>query len=209
MAARQGDSGGPIFNARGEVAGVLFGSNDSFFTGQYTLGSYCGRVRRFVAAAGGDFQRLPVNPAMVARQGPAVAGPAPVAAIAAQQPPPTHRPPAAGDAAAGLSPDRAAGPASGRRRGETVGRGHPAAGPRPGEQIKTILAAIGVFALLFHGIRLIGCGRRVRQFRTSCPRPHARRLHPAGLASPFRRLPAFRHPPPSRTSPLSGVSGGV
>ena len=89
-AARQGDSGGPIFNARGEVAGVLFGSNDSVFTGQYTLGSYCGRVCRFVAAAGGDFQRLPVNPAMVARQGPAVAGPAPVAAIAAASP---RRPP--------------------------------------------------------------------------------------------------------------------
>ena len=47
VAARQGDSGGPIFNARGELAGVLFGSNDSFFAGQYTMGSYCGRVRCF------------------------------------------------------------------------------------------------------------------------------------------------------------------
>ena len=69
VAARQGDSGGPIFNARGELAGVLFGSNDSFLTGQYTMGSYCGRVRLFVASVSSDFQRLPDNPAMVARQG--------------------------------------------------------------------------------------------------------------------------------------------
>ena len=42
-AARQGDSGGPIFNERGELAGVLFG------TGQgRTAGSYCGRVRWFL-----------------------------------------------------------------------------------------------------------------------------------------------------------------
>ena len=63
VAARQGDSGGPIFNARGELAGVLFGSNDSFIAGQYTMGSYCGRVRRFLASASGDFERLPGNAA--------------------------------------------------------------------------------------------------------------------------------------------------
>ena len=44
-AARQGDSGGPIFNSRGELAGVLFGS--SFGT---TSGSYCGRVSSFLTA---------------------------------------------------------------------------------------------------------------------------------------------------------------
>ena len=70
VAARQGDSGGPIFNARGEVAGVLFGANDSFLEGQYTMGSYCGRVRRFVASVGGDFQRLPASSTMIARQPP-------------------------------------------------------------------------------------------------------------------------------------------
>jgi len=42
-AARQGDSGGPIFNERGELAGVLFGSS-----GGTTSGSYCGRVSRFL-----------------------------------------------------------------------------------------------------------------------------------------------------------------
>jgi len=44
-AARQGDSGGPIFNRRGELAGVLWGEGNG-----YTTGSYCGRVRRFLSA---------------------------------------------------------------------------------------------------------------------------------------------------------------
>ena len=70
VAARQGDSGGPIFNARGELAGVLFGSNDSFLAGRYTMGSYCGRVRLFVASVSGDFQRLPANPTMRCPAGP-------------------------------------------------------------------------------------------------------------------------------------------
>jgi hypothetical protein len=43
--ARQGDSGGPIFNAQGELAGVLFGEG-----GGRTSGSYCGRVQRFLAS---------------------------------------------------------------------------------------------------------------------------------------------------------------
>lgn len=45
--ARQGDSGGPIFNARGELAGVLFGQNEG-----RTIGSCAPRVRAFLAATG-------------------------------------------------------------------------------------------------------------------------------------------------------------
>jgi hypothetical protein len=41
--ARQGDSGGPIFNQQGELAGVLFGSGPG-----YTSGSYGGRVLGFL-----------------------------------------------------------------------------------------------------------------------------------------------------------------
>lgn len=41
--ARQGDSGGPIFNERGELAGVLFGAG-----GGTTAGSWAGRVRTFL-----------------------------------------------------------------------------------------------------------------------------------------------------------------
>jgi hypothetical protein len=52
--ARQGDSGGPIFNERGEIAGVLWGSDSNI-----TMGSYCGRLRQFLAPLGRDFERLP------------------------------------------------------------------------------------------------------------------------------------------------------
>ncbi len=41
--ARNGDSGGPILNDSGELAGVLFGAG-----GGSTSGSYCGRVRWFL-----------------------------------------------------------------------------------------------------------------------------------------------------------------
>ena len=43
--ARQGDSGGPIFNSRGELAGVLFGASEGT-----TLGSFGGRVENFLAS---------------------------------------------------------------------------------------------------------------------------------------------------------------
>jgi hypothetical protein len=61
--ARQGDSGGPMFNDRGELAGVLFGSS-----GGTTSGSHCGRVRTFLQPlwpdiAGGKRQ-IPASPAM-------------------------------------------------------------------------------------------------------------------------------------------------
>lgn len=42
-AARQGDSGGPILNSQGELAGVLFGEGQG-----RTAGSYCGRVQWFL-----------------------------------------------------------------------------------------------------------------------------------------------------------------
>ncbi len=53
-AARHGDSGGPILNSRGELAGVLFGEG-----GGRTDGSYCGRVHKFLELTSADLQRLP------------------------------------------------------------------------------------------------------------------------------------------------------
>lgn len=47
--ARQGDSGGPIFNDRGELAGVLFGAGRGT-----TLGSFGGRVGTFLATLAPD-----------------------------------------------------------------------------------------------------------------------------------------------------------
>jgi hypothetical protein len=45
--ARQGDSGGPILNERGELAGVLFGQNSG-----RTIGSCSTRLRSFLASVG-------------------------------------------------------------------------------------------------------------------------------------------------------------
>jgi hypothetical protein len=47
--ARQGDSGGPIFNSRGELAGVLFGAGQGT-----TLGSFNGRVDQFLTSLAPD-----------------------------------------------------------------------------------------------------------------------------------------------------------
>ncbi len=47
--ARQGDSGGPIFNRQGELAGVLFGAGQGT-----TLGSFGGRVENFLATLAPD-----------------------------------------------------------------------------------------------------------------------------------------------------------
>lgn len=60
--ARQGDSGGPIFNAQGELAGVLFGTG-----GGATMGSYCGRVRGFLASILGDTPSVNREPRALAQ----------------------------------------------------------------------------------------------------------------------------------------------
>jgi len=57
--ARQGDSGGPIFNQRGELAGVLFGAG-----GGTTLGSFGGRVGSFLATLAPNIGRA-ANDALV------------------------------------------------------------------------------------------------------------------------------------------------
>jgi hypothetical protein len=50
--ARQGDSGGPIFNQSGELAGVLFGAGQGT-----TLGSFAPRVRYFLVSTVPDFEQ--------------------------------------------------------------------------------------------------------------------------------------------------------
>jgi hypothetical protein len=62
---REGDSGGPMLNARGELVGVIWGTN-----GRVTGGAYCGRVRKFL---GGIFGRCP--PGGCPPTGPAAACP--------------------------------------------------------------------------------------------------------------------------------------
>jgi len=54
--ARQGDSGGPIFNDQGNLAGVLFGAGKGT-----TLGSFEGRVKTFLASLAPDIGQSPLG----------------------------------------------------------------------------------------------------------------------------------------------------
>ncbi|MDR3199726.1 MAG: serine protease [Planctomycetaceae bacterium] len=58
VSARQGDSGGPILNSKGELAGVLFGSDMV----RSTAGSYCERVNRFLNQTRSSMESLPPRP---------------------------------------------------------------------------------------------------------------------------------------------------
>lgn len=53
-AAREGDSGGPVFNRQGELAAVLWGTD-----GRTVGGTYCGRIRKFLAAILARFRSAP------------------------------------------------------------------------------------------------------------------------------------------------------
>lgn len=91
--ARQGDSGGPIFNADGELAGVLFGES-----GGRTIGASSPRVRAFLASVGSNGYAAPAVAAAASQQPGTVgaAGPSPSsdqAALAAT--PAAGSPPAA------------------------------------------------------------------------------------------------------------------
>jgi len=63
--ARQGDSGGPIFNQSGELAGVLFGAGEGC-----TMGSFAPRVRYFLTAVAPDLEQPSVPAKLVSAQPP-------------------------------------------------------------------------------------------------------------------------------------------
>ena len=186
--ARNGDSGGPILNDRGELAGVLFGSAYG-----RTAGSYCGRLRWFLGTVDGDFHRVS-SQAMLALQQQQRRTPAPVAAIPAVpvaipaalvSPPvtapvvapvaapiagPVPRPtvPSESQVAACQVPPRSvpmapvSTSATDLRIGQTLPPPVTAIPPPPAnllpssDQIKTILAAIGIIAVLYQVLRLLG-----------------------------------------------------
>jgi len=58
VSARKGDSGGPILNQKGELVGVLFGSD----LVRNTAGSYNGRVNRFLSETQNRMAGLPNRP---------------------------------------------------------------------------------------------------------------------------------------------------
>jgi len=157
--AREGDSGGPILNARGELAGVLFGSAFG-----RTTGSHCGRVRHFLYAVEGDFQALaaqslsrpsPQRPskapflAAVPRQATAAAPETPKSPVdllpcvipAGQPEQEAERKTAAPQIQATPPPD------------DLLSLPSP---PSTDDRIKTALAAIGVVAILYQFLRLLG-----------------------------------------------------
>jgi hypothetical protein len=189
--ARHGDSGGPIYNGHGEIAGVLFGAGGNFLTGGYTMGSYCGRVRQFLAASYIDFERLPgvQDNGQIAgskEQGGAIAssggaplrglpqppgfalGPIPAGSSSgsvAGRPPAANPPPPSQQAATGAIAGGGRGSISHIQPVQTnpiaqvtpVGGSAAAEPPRDvADQIKTVLAVIGIIAVLFHGLRLVG-----------------------------------------------------
>jgi hypothetical protein len=161
--ARQGDSGGPIFNDRGELAGVLFGAG-----GGTTLGSFGGRVESFLATLAPDIGRA-ADSALV--QGHSQSPTAPTAILAAAPSTNGGATTLAADAGTPISPLH---PAE-----QTAAMWAPADGPdvvidnaawqaaptespptvvgQPAwlEHGKTVLAAIGALAIVMQALRIV------------------------------------------------------
>ncbi|MCE5268897.1 MAG: serine protease [Planctomycetaceae bacterium] len=176
-AARQGDSGGPILNSRGELAGVLFGTGFG-----RTAGSYCGRVRWFIASIDADFQRLSSQTTLAQQANP---NPAPTAAIPAAQAvaqpvaqpaaqpvaqplaavtPSSPTPPTAHPVAAHVPPPSppSASPAVSAALPRSSATATISAPSSPSiqfptaDRMKTVLAVIGAIAILYSSLRLLG-----------------------------------------------------
>lgn len=160
VSARQGDSGGPIFNSRGELAGVLFGEGQG-----RTSGSYCGRVRWFlssivpnlndraVLAAATPLGEIPARPGQ--KRPPSSAANRPLVSPGgfaqrhsqwnAVEPPARERRPVVANTRSGERPAVEA-----RQIGWTD-----IAGDTLGEQAKTVLAGIGVLAIVLMALRML------------------------------------------------------
>lgn len=167
--ARQGDSGGPIFNERRELAGVLFGQNEG-----RTIGSCSTRVKAFLASVGSSgFTPPVVDLAAVAASTVAGSGePAdriaavPVSAVehrsshvpAAPVAQAMPVPPPAGMPAGGAWPQPPAGPPP--EPSPLAGLGLPSWMPDPYVHRAALLSAAGGFALGVIGLRTILGGRR-------------------------------------------------
>jgi hypothetical protein len=171
VSARQGDSGGPILNSHGELAGVLFGEG-----GGRTSGSYCGRVRWFLSSVVPDIGnvnqvQLATTPASspgrpntgprapVAGRNESVGAAVPEVSIASMPVVPIRQ--ASQPVAANSNPVVPVGAITARPPtadtqppGEYLGW-EDIAGHSLGEQAKTVLAAIGVLAIILHSLRLL------------------------------------------------------
>jgi hypothetical protein len=156
VSARQGDSGGPIFNARGELAGVLFGEGHG-----RTSGSYCGRVRWFLSSVVPDglpnsqmIATAPLKPLAPraannqSRQDTFTGWVAPVVQTNTDMARAT--PPERATTGGVVASTRATSGEAPQVR--SVGW-EDVAGATFAEQIKTILATLGALAILLHALR--------------------------------------------------------
>lgn len=188
VSARQGDSGGPIFNERGELAGVLFGEGDG-----RTSGSYCGRVRWFLASiepsTAGNGELIASKPLIPVAPRPGSAGgtddadpfartAAPALVAESSRSTPQSMPPSTpalppsvhtGRTMTTVSSDSPATDFSAAKPPVASTRAEPQppqvigwtdiAGETLGQQVKTVLAAIGVLAMLLHVLKWMSTER--------------------------------------------------
>jgi hypothetical protein len=157
--ARQGDSGGPIFNQSGELAGVLFGAGQGS-----TLGSFAPRVRHFLATVAPDIDRANDRTVVAAGERPEPNGLLPINSTSNESesiyPSTLWSPPAkvnAGNVATKVNPkiqtaSIGAGPA--RRQSEPSNSADLAARGWY-EPLKSILAVIGVAAISLRLIKTV------------------------------------------------------
>lgn len=160
--ARQGDSGGPIFNERRELAGLLFGQNDG-----HTIGSCSTRVRTFLATVGSTgFAGPPAAALAVEQEGDRRIAATPVsdvvprssqvpgdaAAVVAQAGPPPAWP--------DPQPTNPPGPAPASEPSPLSGLGLPPWLPDPYVHRTTLLSAAGGLALVVLGLKTLFGGRR-------------------------------------------------
>jgi len=166
--ARQGDSGGPIFNERRELAGVLFGQNEG-----RTIGSCSTRVRAFLGSVGSSGFTPPVVDLAAVAASTVTGGPAAdrIAAVpvSAVEPRSSHvpavpvaqampTPPPAGVPTGAAWPQPMPGPPP--EPSPLAGLGLPTWMPDPYVHRAELLSAAGGFALGLIGLRTIFGGRR-------------------------------------------------
>jgi serine protease Do len=153
--ARNGDSGGPILNDRGEIAGVLFGSAYG-----RTTGSYCGRLRWFLSSVDDNFQRLPAQPAAIAQRQTTSFVPAAIDAQPSSSLPATDSAPSS-SSKQNLPPSIASvkkqPPAltaiSAKLPAASIQNRSSTASISPFEQMRNYLAIVGILAILMQGLQ--------------------------------------------------------
>jgi S1-C subfamily serine protease len=148
--ARQGDSGGPIFNQSGELAGVLFGAGQGT-----TMGAFSPRVRYFLAAVAPNLEQsnAQAQVAVADRPPPVVNMPIakPAEELTVDYPSSPWLPPKPAAVEASHGPAAAPQLVSTSAPASTANEHPQATPPNWYEPAKTVLAAIGLAAI---GLRL-------------------------------------------------------